>query len=315
MIVMLPLAGIPCALLEPDERGSPRESAFAQWLFSYLANEKFSLVVLDPLSRFAGFDAEKDNATATRYVQIPERIATVTGATVLTSHHIAQWARGGADVTATASRGSTAFTDGHRWVASLSVVDVKKKLEGDSQRDRLGEVVTLSFVKSNYSLKADPIQLRRIDGGALVPIDDEEASTIDRARSGAAQREAKAAEKEAGRRHVAEQRQAEEKAVAQAKAGEVMRELKATWEAREVALVRILWNHPDGIGTVDLRTAMVVALGSLPHGHDAVTVGRLGEGVRREPGPNNGKRHFLQPESLPEALRQRLSALAIQGAL
>ena len=83
-IKMMPLAGIPCALLETGDHGVPRESAFALWLFQYLTGEKFSLVVFDPLSRFAGFDAEKDNATATRFVQIPERVANITGATVLT---------------------------------------------------------------------------------------------------------------------------------------------------------------------------------------------------------------------------------------
>lgn len=186
LLVALPLAGVTSPMLERDERGNPCEAPFLHWLRARLVAptpSPWRLIVVDPLSRFAGQEAEKDNAQATRYVEALESIATLTGATVLAAHHSNQTSRAnGAKVTATSSRGVTALVDGVRWAATLGV----EQLEGveSDARERLGELVTLAFVKSNYSKRGAPIVCRRdlANSGALVPIDDGDRALIDQAR-------------------------------------------------------------------------------------------------------------------------------------
>lgn len=152
MIVTMPLAGLPSEMVCRDPDGNPTDAPFLRWLREYLrAHNDWRLIVIDPLSRFAGLDAEKDNAQATRFIEALESIAVQTGATVLVAHHSNQSSRGGGRVGATASRGVTALVDGVRWAATMGV----EQVEGldPIARERLGELVTVSFVKSNYSRK------------------------------------------------------------------------------------------------------------------------------------------------------------------
>lgn len=310
-IVVLPLAGVPCAMLEQDEYRNPRETEFARWLFSYLGSEKFSLVVLDPLSRFAGLEAEKDNAQATRYLQTSEKIATLTGATVLNSHHNNKGSRDGADVTTTSSRGASALTDGSRWVATLSVHILKAKPE---EGEPMTESLTLAFTKSNYARRGDPLELRRDERGALVPLDDGEAGRVARAKSGEVERKAKAAAKEAERAEREKARAATDLQLSLDAEQQRVRDRERKWELREDALVRLLWNHPEGMTTSELRSGLLAELGELSHGHDAATVDRLGPGIRIEVGAKNAKRHYLQAIAVPVRIRERLSRIGNQNA-
>lgn len=187
-IVTLPLAGMPCAMVENDERGNWKDTSFLAWLREQLKSGEWSLLLFDPLSRFAGADAEKDNAAATRFVQAVESMVSAPGApTVLVAHHTNKLSRSkDSDVKGTtgAARGSSALTDGVRWVASLDV----ERLDGfssDAARSRLGELVTFSVTKSNYAKKPDPLQLRRDGehGGALLSLDEMDVAELNDARA------------------------------------------------------------------------------------------------------------------------------------
>ena len=59
----------------------------------YIRAGGFRLVVVDPLSRFAGPDAEKDNAAATRFMQALESLAAPDRA-ILNAHHTNKLSRG-----------------------------------------------------------------------------------------------------------------------------------------------------------------------------------------------------------------------------
>jgi RecA-family ATPase len=207
-IVVLPLAGVACAMLEADDRGNAIEAPFLPWLRSHLAaSPDWRLVVVDPLSRFAGPDAEIDNAAATRFVQALESIAGATGATTLAAHHTTKASRArGATVDGTAGRGSSALFDGTRWQCSLAAE--RLELADSDTRERLGEVVTFTVSKSNYGRKPDPIMLRRDldNGGALVPLDEADLETTKNARGRDPARETKRAAKDAelGEREAAE---------------------------------------------------------------------------------------------------------------
>ncbi len=195
-IVVVPLAGEPCAMLEQDAHGNPSETDFLTWLRAYVAEHgPWALIIVDPLSRFAGQEAERDNASATRFIQALESIAKVTGATVVVLHHTNKGSRGGVELTSSSSRGSSALVDGVRWQASLAAE--RLKLDAPEERDRLGEIVVLSFTKSNYGRKGEPLLLRRDNehGGALVPLDETDMATAAATRSGAATKESKRRDK------------------------------------------------------------------------------------------------------------------------
>ncbi len=183
-IVVLPLAGVHSPLLEPDKQGL-RETEFLVWLRAYVKAGDFRLVGVDPLSRFAGPEAETDNAAATRFIQALESIVTPS-CSLLNVHHTNKMSRGvGAKLDASSGRGSSAFVDGARWQAALSVE--QPKLDGAEEQERLGEVVTFYVTKSNYAAKPDPVVLRRDhdNGGALVPVDASDLETIEGAKQGA----------------------------------------------------------------------------------------------------------------------------------
>jgi RecA-family ATPase len=198
-IEVMPLAGEICALLERDDRtGDARETAFLRWLRDYIRAGSFRLVVVDPLSRFAGADAEKDNAQATRFVQALESLL-APDRTVLNAHHVNKMSRGATGhVDGASGRGSSAFVDGARWQAALAVEH--PKVDAAEERRRLGEVVRFAVTKSNYAPKPDALLLRRDESrdGALVPLDATDLAlveTLDGAKEAKAARET-AAERE-----------------------------------------------------------------------------------------------------------------------
>lgn len=147
----LPGAGLSLALVETDpltRRSSPTERA--RELLAYLEREAdraglgWDAVILDPLSRFAGADAETDNAAATRLVEQLERFAKLPGGpTVIAAHHVRK--RGDDTDTdptlrkptsSAGVRGSSALVDGARWVARMEPGP--------------GPLVTFAVTKSNY---------------------------------------------------------------------------------------------------------------------------------------------------------------------
>jgi hypothetical protein len=163
-VVALPLAGRHVALSESDGRGNVTSTAVRDELRRQLEqlNVEWSLLVLDPLARFAGADVEKDSHAATHLIQVLEGFTTLPGQpTVIAAHHTAKWARrsdaptgGGAEV----ARGATALTDSVRWVARLD--------------DDGPHAAVLRVAKQNYGPPVDDLLLLRDPEhqGALRPM-------------------------------------------------------------------------------------------------------------------------------------------------
>lgn len=200
-IVVMPLSGVPAPMVESDQAGNFRDGPFTTWLRDYVRREGFRLIVVDPLSRFGGKEAETENAAATRFMQSLESVVTSTS-TILNVHHTNQSSRGGGKVSAISGRGVTGLVDGARWQCALSAESLE--IDGEEVRERLGELVTFSVTKSNYAMKPEPILLRR-DGehmGALVPLDAPDLAVVADARGvdrGRDARDLRAAQAEAER--------------------------------------------------------------------------------------------------------------------
>jgi hypothetical protein len=152
-IVALPLSGTDVRLTDDEGKRTANLNALRDRLS---ARADWKLVVLDPLSRFAGGETESDNSVATRFVEALESLTTVPGSpTVLVAHHTSKIARSGMNgpMGSSASRGVTGLTDGVRWVSTIE--------SGEPGR------ATFSVVKTNYSREIEPVALRRLEGGAL----------------------------------------------------------------------------------------------------------------------------------------------------
>lgn len=276
-IVIMALHGHPCALLERDELGNVKDTDFAKWLHAYVKSQSFSLVVLDPVSRFAGLEAETDNAMATRYVQSTERIGALCGASVINSHHTNKGSRGGVGVTNASSRGSSAFTDGHRWVATLAVPDANL----DEQADRIGEVVTLSFTKNNYELRGKPIVLRRMKGGALEPLEDDQVALVKRIQSGDHARQAKCQLRTAERITAQQERALAEAKEKEAKETALLALRRARDADDDLTVVRLRKEHPFATSRELVALVKIDRTCGTERAHDAV----LRATVSRRPDP------------------------------
>jgi hypothetical protein len=158
-IVVMPLAGHPVALVS-GESGATAGSELLGALRKRLdAGTNWRLIILDPLSRFAGADTEKDNAAATRFIEIAESLIRSPGnPSVLIAHHTNKVSRtDGSHANSAHVRGPSALTDGVRWVANL---------EPGGE-----DTVSFEVTKSNYSLKGPAVTLfRDADHGGFLRV-------------------------------------------------------------------------------------------------------------------------------------------------
>lgn len=177
-VTVLPLAGTPCALTRAEKEGNDARTAFAAALEAELREavaaepDGWSCLLLDPVSRFAGPDAETDNAAATRFVQALEGMTKLPGSpSILAAVHTNKGSRKPGHEGATnaeAVRGSSGFVDGARWVAAMTPA---ANADGTADPDR----VWLGVAKSNYGKRPGvPWLVRRSAGGALVAVEPEE---------------------------------------------------------------------------------------------------------------------------------------------
>jgi hypothetical protein len=166
-LVILPLCGEDVALTVAGETDSPGlpETTRAGELRRLIAGaaaegRPFVLVVLDPLSRFAAVDVEKDNGAATRFVQVIETLTRPECGrpTVFLSHHASKEPMDGKRDKDSADpiRGASALVDGVRWAAIL-----KRR----PRHSGAPELLDLRVVKTNYGAIPEPMILCRPPDG------------------------------------------------------------------------------------------------------------------------------------------------------
>lgn len=150
-----PLAGTDVRLVDGEGRATTTTPAH-EALQGLLAKGGYRLVILDPLSRFAGPETETDNHAATRFVTALEALVKASRATLMVSHHTTKEARKTNSGDATAVRGASGLTDGARWTLTMFHAPI-----GDETQLRL------CAAKANYTPEADPVALERSDDGVL----------------------------------------------------------------------------------------------------------------------------------------------------
>ena len=149
----IPLGGKQVSLID----GSNASDLYLELKDLVTFEEGLRLVILDPLSRFAGDETEGEAKAATRFITLLEDLtASHAGSkfSVIMAHH--ERKPGGARDTGDqfSVRGSTGLVDGARWVARL----------GKVKDDESGELVKFEVVKTNYAPSSRSITLERRPG-------------------------------------------------------------------------------------------------------------------------------------------------------
>lgn len=128
--------------------------------------EGWSCIILDPISRFLGADAETDNASATRFIALLEKLTLELEGhpTVLFGHHMSKNAQAARNTGQAAARGSSAITDGVRWQANLE--KVYKTLNSEEEEYELDQII-LRGVKSNFTAILPSLKLKKDEDGIL----------------------------------------------------------------------------------------------------------------------------------------------------
>jgi hypothetical protein len=117
----------------------------------------WSLIILDPISRLMGADAEIDNGVATQFIALLEELTIDLpgNPTILFAHHVSKAAiQAGEKQNQTAARGASALTDGVRWQTNFFKEDN-------------GELTILEMTKSNFTPVIDRIHLKKESDGYL----------------------------------------------------------------------------------------------------------------------------------------------------
>lgn len=129
--------------------------------------EGWSCIILDPISRFLGADAETDNAAATRFISLLEKLTLELkgNPTVLFGHHMNKSGVGSKNTDQAAARGSSAITDGVRWQANLERAKKENEEENESSLER--NQALLRVVKSNFTAILPEIKLVKDETGCL----------------------------------------------------------------------------------------------------------------------------------------------------
>lgn len=117
----------------------------------------WSLIILDPISRLMGADAEADNAAATQFISLLEELTIDLpgNPTVLISHHVNKSAINEEKQNQTAARGASGLTDGARWQSNFA------KDKDSSQ------VAILKMTKSNFTQIVEEIKVKKDFDGFL----------------------------------------------------------------------------------------------------------------------------------------------------
>ena len=156
-----------------NNKPTPFYNTFLSALKQTEPPDGWSCIILDPISRFLGSDSETDSAAATRFISLLERMTLELrgNPSVIFGHHMNKSSLGSSNTNQTASRGSSAITDGVRWQANLEVV---------REEDVPTNHVMLKVVKSNFTPTIQAQKFRRKSDGCLTVVEDPASLSLKR---------------------------------------------------------------------------------------------------------------------------------------
>jgi RecA-family ATPase len=132
---------------------------------------------LDPVSRFLGADAETDNAAATAFIELLEKIIMELKGkpTILFGHHMNKSGVSGTNTDQASARGSSAITDGIRWQLNLEKL-VKQPELNTQKTDK--NLIRMKVVKSNFTGIPKEQILKKDSYGTLTVVEEKTMTSI-----------------------------------------------------------------------------------------------------------------------------------------
>lgn len=120
----LSVHGLNASLISSKGSKTPFFDSLLEQLINNEPEDGWQLIIFDPVSRFSGPEAEKDNAIATHFIAALESISSSLRGkpTIFLSHHKSK-ASINNSAEQQAARGASALTDGARWQANLGRVE------------------------------------------------------------------------------------------------------------------------------------------------------------------------------------------------
>jgi RecA-family ATPase len=149
--------GIQATFMDKNGKASDLFNKFLNELQEKEPEEGWDLIILDPIARFLGYEAETNNAAATQFITLLERITQELYGkpTVLFGHHMSKAAINSAETNQTAGRGSSAITDGVRFQLTLEKVK-NQEILGRFQETERSFIRQLLVTKTNFTAIPHP---------------------------------------------------------------------------------------------------------------------------------------------------------------
>lgn len=157
-------------------------------LINSAPQEGWSLVVLDPISRFLGAEAETDNAAATAFIALMEQLTQELpgNPTILFCHHMNKSGISGKGDSQHAARGSSAITDGVRLQINLRKFDTNEEAKIKEHDMELEEAIVMTMSKSNFTAILKDVYIHKQWDGhlKLLPQKSSKKKSYGRSKSG-----------------------------------------------------------------------------------------------------------------------------------
>lgn len=158
-------------LIEPGQGGGYAEGSGVGMLQEVISEIKPRIVFIDTLNRALGYGLESDASAAGLVTAALERLAREYNTSIILVHHQSKAATAAAQGDAHTARGSSVWSDNARWVRAIV------KPQSTKENPIPDYVIDLHASKTSYSKSEEKIRLRRLDGGGIVPYEEEEKET------------------------------------------------------------------------------------------------------------------------------------------
>jgi hypothetical protein len=128
----------------------------------------WALIILDPISRFLGAEAETDNAAATSFIALMEQLTMELPGkpTILFCHHMNKGAINGDASGQGAARGSSAITDGVRLQINLRRL-TESEIKSLPEAEKSLELTMMTMSKTNFTRILEDIALEKESDGYI----------------------------------------------------------------------------------------------------------------------------------------------------
>ena len=158
---------------------------FSEQLEKYICRFRPSLVILDPAAQFNCAENENDSVQSNTFIRLLRKL-TEYGSTIIIAHHTSKFGSNQSDQHS--SRGSSALTDGARWVLNLTGYDSGKNWKNDLREidgNEIWQYKKAEITKvNNFMPSAKTIYLKNAGSGVLDTGPDEEFKLTEVGRNG-----------------------------------------------------------------------------------------------------------------------------------